>query len=98
MKVGDVLRRMPPRRHCSAGILGIQPEPLEIDYGVDLATHDLIPPPFRCISGGPFQSPDDVIVDDFFAEMNHKKVGDTIEVLNNPFHLCGIVPHGKGGR
>ncbi len=30
--------------------------------------------------------------------MNHKKVGDTIEVLNNPFRICGIVPHGKGGR
>ena len=30
--------------------------------------------------------------------MNHKKVGDTIEVLNHPFRICGIVPHGKGGR
>ena len=30
--------------------------------------------------------------------MNRKKVGDTIEVLNNPFRICGIVPHGKGGR
>jgi hypothetical protein len=30
--------------------------------------------------------------------MNHKKVGDIIEVLNNSFRICGIVPHGKGGR
>ncbi len=26
------------------------------------------------------------------------KVGDTIDILNHPFHVCGIVEHGKGGR
>src|SRR5208337_3757976 len=39
-----------------------------------------------------------VIVDDYFAGMNHKKVGDTIEILAHDFRICGIVPHGKGGR
>lgn len=72
--------------------------PLEIDYGIDLVTYDQIPPPFRYLSGGPFQGANDVIVDDFFAGMNHKQVGDMIEVLNNSFRICGIVPHGKGGR
>ena len=30
--------------------------------------------------------------------MNHVKVGDTVEILNKPFRISGIVPHGKGGR
>lgn len=73
-------------------------KPLEIVYGIDLASYDALPPRFRYLSGGPFEHPNDVIVDDYFASMNHKKVGDMIDVLNNSFRICGIVPHGKGGR
>jgi putative ABC transport system permease protein len=73
-------------------------KPLEIVYGIDLPTYDSLPPKFQYLSGGPFEGPNDVIVDDFFSGMNHKKVGDTIEVLNHPFRISGIVPHGKGGR
>jgi putative ABC transport system permease protein len=98
VKVGDVLRRMPHVVTAAPVIWAFSQKPLEIDYGIELATYDLLPPAFRYISGGPFQGPNDVIVDDFFAGMNHKKVGDTIEVLNNPFRISGIVPHGKGGR
>jgi len=39
-----------------------------------------------------------VIVDDLFAQSKHSKVGDTIEILNNSFRICGIVERGKGGR
>lgn len=98
VKVGDVLRRIPHVVTAAPVIWAFSQKPLEIDYGIDLATYDLLSPPFRYISGGPFQGPDDVIVDDFFAGMNHKKVGETIEILNHPFRICGIVPHGKGGR
>jgi putative ABC transport system permease protein len=98
VKVGDVLRRMPHVQVAAPVIWAFSQKPLEIVYGIDLATYDAIPPKFRYFSGGPFQSPNDVIVDDYFAGMNHKKVGDIIQVLNNPFRICGIVPHGKGGR
>ena len=57
-----------------------------------------LPPKFHYLSGGPFQGPYDVIVDDYFAGMNHMKVGDKIEILNHDFRICGIVPHGKGCR
>ena len=29
---------------------------------------------------------------------NGYHVGDTIDILNHPFRICGIVEHGKGGR
>jgi putative ABC transport system permease protein len=98
VKVGDVIRRLPHVAVVAPVIWAFSQKPLEIDYGIDLPSYDRLPPRFRYITGGPFQQPNDVIVDDFFAGMNRKKVGDTIEVLNHPFRICGIVPHGKGGR
>jgi putative ABC transport system permease protein len=51
------------------------------------------------LSGGPFQGPDDVIVDDVFASADKGyRVGDTIKILDHPFRISGIVEHGKGGR
>ena len=98
VKVGDVLRRIPHVTVAAPVIWAFSQKPLEIVYGIDLATFDELPPKFNYLSGGPFQGPHDVIVDDFFASMNHIQVGQTIPVLNNPFRICGIVPHGKGGR
>src|SRR5205823_5686757 len=50
------------------------------------------------LSGGRFQGPNDVIVDDFFAQSSKVKVGDSIRILNHNFRVCGIVEHGKGAR
>jgi len=98
VKVGDVLSRVPHVVAAVPVIWWFSQKPLEIVYGIDLASYDRLPPKFRYLSGGPFQAPYDVIVDDYYAGMNHKKVGDRIEILNHDFRICGIVPHGKGGR
>lgn len=98
IKVGDVLQKMPHVAAAVPVIWWFSQKPLEIVYGVDLASYDLLTPRFRYLSGGPFQGPYDVVVDDFFSGMNHKKVGDSIEILAHQFRICGIVPHGKGGR
>ena len=98
VKVGDVLRRIPHVVTAAPVVWAFSQKPLEVDYGIDLASYDKLPPKFRYLSGGPFQRPDDAIVDDYYADQNHKKVGDMVEVLNNSYRICGIVPHGKGGR
>ena len=99
VKVGDVLKKNVPHVAVIAPVIwAFSQKPLEIVYGIDLATYDQLPPKFRFISGGPFQGPHDAIVDDYYANMNHKKVGDTVDILNNEFRISGIVPHGKGGR
>jgi len=98
IKVGDVLRRVPHVVTAVPVIWWFTQKPLEIIYGIDPASYDTLPPKFQYLSGGPFQAPYDVIVDDYFAGMNHNKVGDTIPILNHDFRICGIVPHGKGGR
>ncbi len=72
-------------------------------FGIDFKTFDALRP-FVFLSGGPFQGPNDVIVDDVFAESRNPatgqpyKVGETIKVMGHLFRICGVVEHGKGGR
>jgi putative ABC transport system permease protein len=98
VKVGNVLQKIPHVTVAAPVYWAFSQKPLEIVYGIDLTSYDQLPPKFQYLSGGAFQGPDDAIVDDYYADMNRKKVGDTIEILNKPFRICGIVPHGKGGR
>src|ERR1019366_1871657 len=71
---------------------------VEVIDGIDLASFDAVSGGFRYLSGGPFQGPDEMIVDDLFASSKHLKVGNTLETLNHPFRISGIVEHGKGAR
>jgi putative ABC transport system permease protein len=99
VKVGDVLRKLPHVTSAAPVIWELTTKPtLEIIYGVDFATYNSITPAFRFLSGGPFQSPYDVIVDDYYAGSKHMKVGDPVVILEHQFRISGIVEHGKGAR
>ncbi len=77
----------------------LNPAP-EIIYGIDYPSYNALRP-FVFLAGGPFQGPDDVIVDDVFTQSGKTRpyqVGDTIKIVNHPFRICGIVESGKGGR
>lgn len=99
VKVGDVLRKLP---HVSAVapvlLQAVTGGTIETIYGIELSTWNQLGSPFRYISGGPFRGPNDIIVDDYFANSEHLKVGDTTKVLAHEFRISGIVEHGKGGR
>lgn len=71
---------------------------LEIIAGIDLPSYESMSSGFHYLQGGPFQEPYDVLVDDLFAQSKQAKVGDSIEILNNKFRICGIVERGKGAR
>lgn len=94
IKVADVLAKIP--HVLVAAPVDIQlTSSLDSIYGIDFKSfNDLLP--FTFLSGTSFQGPNDVIVDDYAAD--GKKVGDTINILNHPFRISGIVAHGKGGR
>ena len=67
-------------------------------YGIDYKSFNAMKP-FVFLSGGPFQTANDVVVDDFFAASDGgHKVGDSISILGHPFRITGIVEHGRGGR
>ena len=71
---------------------------VEVIDGIDMDSFNAVSGGFRYLSGGPFEGPDDIIVDDLFAASKHLKVGDTVETLNHEFRISGIVEHGKGAR
>lgn len=71
---------------------------VEVLYGIDLQSFDAVSGGFRYLSGGPFQGPNDMIIDDLKAASKHLKVGDTVEALNHQFRICAVVEHGKGAR
>ena len=72
---------------------------LENIFGIDYESFNALKP-FVFLSGGPFQHPFDVIVDDVEARSGKGayKVGDEISIMNHQFRICGVVEHGKGGR
>jgi len=100
------LSQLPHVKVVAPGILQFSTAgSVEILYGIDFAAWNALKP-FVFLSGGPFQGPNDVIVDDVFAGARSKNpttgrpyaVGDSIQMLNNQFRICGIVEHGHGGR
>jgi len=99
IKIVDVLRTLPHvavaspvnQKFNTAG-------KIDILYGIDYPSFAAMKP-FQFLAGGPFQGPNDVIVDDVFAGSDKGyHVGDTIQILSHPFRISGIVAHGKGGR
>jgi putative ABC transport system permease protein len=71
---------------------------LEVIDGIDIANFEQLGGPFHYLQGGPFQGPDDMLIDDFIARQKHLKVGDTTSILNYKFRVCGIVENGRGAR
>jgi putative ABC transport system permease protein len=98
IKVADKLRQMPHVAVVSPVVWQLNTQgAIEAIYGIDLDSFQQLRP-FQFIAGGPFQKPDDVIIDDYFATSKNVKVGDSISILNHDFHVSGIVLNGHGAR
>jgi putative ABC transport system permease protein len=99
VKIADVLKGMEHVKVVSPVVWMIATGGgLEVIDGIDLASFEALSGPFTYLKGGPFQGPDDILVDDFIARQRHVKVGDTMDILNHPFRVCGIVENGRGAR
>jgi putative ABC transport system permease protein len=100
VKVADVIKNKVPHVSAVAPVLTQfnTSGSVEILYGIDLASFESIGGPFHYLSGGPFQGPNDILIDEFIAASKNLKVGDKTEVLNHEFNVAGIVANGKGAR
>jgi putative ABC transport system permease protein len=99
IKVADILRKLPHVKVVSPVIWQLSATgALEVIDGIDLSSFEALGGPFQYLQGGPFQGPDDILVDDYIARQKHVKVGDTMEVLNHNFRVAGIVENGRGAR
>jgi putative ABC transport system permease protein len=99
IKVGNVLAKLPHVQTVAPVVTTVSTQgAIELIAGIDLSTYEKLSGPFQYLAGGPFQGPDDCLVDDLFARAKHVKVNEKIEILNHPFRVAGIVEPGKGAR
>jgi len=67
-------------------------------FGVDLNEFNNMSGGFNFIEGGPFKQPNDILIDDVYAQQEKKHVGDTVNVLNHNWRVSGIYRSGKLAR
>ncbi len=63
--------------------------------GIDEARFKRMTGGFTFDAGGPFQGPDDIIVDRYYANQHHLSVGQKIKLMNHDWRVAGIVEPGK---
>lgn len=83
---------------ATAGTLVIPIGGVSTVTGIDLEEFTALSGPFKYLAGGPFAGPDDLIIDEWYARQSKKQVGDTVEILNHQYRVCGIVEAGKLAR
>lgn len=99
VKVADVLRGMTHVKVVSPVVWQVVTGGgLEVIDGIDLQSFQALSGAFQYVHGGPFQGPDEALVDDYIAAQRHVKVGDMMEILNTKFRISGIVENGRGAR
>lgn len=98
VKIGDVLGKLPHVVAVAPVVTQVSTNgTLEVIAGIDLKSYEALGP-FHFEQGGPFQGPDDVLIDDILAKAKHIKIGDKMEILSHDFRVAGIVAPGKGAR
>ena len=83
-----------PHVKVATGILTQGTDLFNYVTGLDLAKFNQLSGGFRFLQGGPFQHPDDVMVDSFYASEHKIHLGDTIALLNRPWRVSGIYEPG----
>ena len=71
---------------------------LEVLDGIDMPSFEAVGGPIHYLSGGPFQGPNDMLIDDYVAASKKLRVGDSTDMLNHTFRVSGVVEHGRGAR
>jgi putative ABC transport system permease protein len=66
--------------------------------GLDLPAFEKMSGPIRFLSGGPYEKPNEAIVDEYYARQHKLRVGDSITMLNRHWRVSGIFEQGKSAR
>jgi putative ABC transport system permease protein len=66
--------------------------------GIDLNSFNRMSGGFEYVEGGPFTGPDQVLVDQPYAEQHNWHAGTKIELLNTAMTVAGVVKPGKLSR
>ncbi len=87
-----------PHVKQAVGVLSANVETITTINGTDIPQFEKISTGFRLLAGGLPATPDDLIVDRYYAQQHKLKIGDTIKLLNHNWRVCGIIEGGMLGR
>jgi putative ABC transport system permease protein len=96
--IGERIARLPGVDEVAPVLIVVDQHSLNVVYGIDQARFEGLSKGFKFLAGHGLEEPNDAIADDLVAQARNLHVGDTIQLVNHPFHLAGIVLHGKGAR
>src|SRR5258708_493043 len=95
-KLVDVIGKEPQVAQATASL--VQPiGNFDSIAGIPLGEFNRMSGGLRYLQGGPFQSADDLVVDEVFARQRKLKIGDKIE-FGPTWRVAGIVEQGKLSR
>ncbi len=63
--------------------------------GIDQASFIHLSGPFVFLRGHGLETPDDILLDKYYADQRHVHAGDKLKVLNREWNVAGIVEGGK---
>lgn len=84
-----------------AQAVGILMQPIEVITsvnGVDIDAFERLNGGFHYVAGGPPTAPDDLLVDEYYAQQNHLKIGQSVKLMNHQWRLTGVVQGGMLAR
>jgi len=88
-----------PHVKQAVGVLMVQAEGVITTLnGVNVDEFARLNGGFHFLAGGPPKNPDDLIVDEYYAQQHKLKVGQTWKLLNHDWHLAGIMQGGVLAR
>jgi putative ABC transport system permease protein len=66
--------------------------------GINLKDFDSVTGGFKYLAGGPFQAPNDMLIDNIYADQHKLRAGQTYNLNNHLWHIAGVVEQGKLSR
>ncbi len=63
--------------------------------GIDVAAFNRMSGGFAFIEGHTFEKPDDILIDQYYADQSHVHAGGRLNVLNRNWNVAGVVEPGK---
>ena len=98
--VVDFVRKQSHVKVATGVLMQTLVAPISSAAGIDLKAFNEMSGGLDYVAGGPFQAPNDVIVDEFYANEKKIRVGDEIHLWNadRKWRVSGIVKPGKLNR
>ena len=84
-----------PHVTFATGTMGQPLGGFDVLTGIDLAQFNRLSGGFRFVRGGPFETDDDVIVDEYYAREKSLSIGSTITLANHTWRVSGVFESGK---